>query len=89
MLIFTIVDRVSGKAGNLFCADNIEEGKRLFYDTLAHAQEGTLFSTHPDDFNLYSLATFDAKEVEIVNPESVLVAKGEDRLKLSSEGVAA
>lgn len=74
--IFTIVDAVSEKAGNIFTCDTIAEAERQFTDALKNASEGSLFRTHPQDFSLLLLGEFDDKKFEIVNPKSLKITEG-------------
>ena len=74
--IFTIVDRVSEKAGNIFTADTIAEAERQFNDALKHATDGSLFKSHPEDFSLRLLGEFDEKKIEIVDTKSVKITDG-------------
>lgn len=74
--IFTIVDRVSEKAGNIFTADTIAEAERQFNDALKHATDGSLFKSHPEDFSLRLLGEFDDKKIEIVDTKSVKITDG-------------
>lgn len=74
--IFTIVDRVSEKAGNIFTADTISEAERQFNDALKHATDGSLFKSHPEDFSLRLLGEFDDKSIEILNTKSVKITDG-------------
>jgi len=76
MFIFTIFDRVSEKAGNIFCTETIGEAERQFHDALKNSQEGSLFRTHPQDFSLRLLGEFDDKKVEIVNTKSQEITSG-------------
>lgn len=76
MKIFTIRDRVSQKAGNIFTCANIGEAERQFKDALANSVEGSLFRSHPQDFDLYYLGDFDADTVQISNPQSTIVSEG-------------
>lgn len=76
MFIFTIYDRVSEKAGNIFTCATLGEAERQFHDALKNAQEGSLFRSHPEDFSLHKLGSFDEKLLEIVDVESVKVAVG-------------
>ena len=74
--IFTIIDRVSEKAGNIFTADTIAEAERQFNDALKHATDGSLFKSHPEDFSLRLLGEFDDKKIEIVDTKSVKITDG-------------
>ena len=75
--IFTIYDTVSERAGNIFTTDTVGEAERQFHDALKTAQEGSLFRTHPQDFELKKLGEFDDKKVEIINTQSVIITKGQ------------
>lgn len=75
--IFTIYDTVSERAGNIFCTDTVGEAERQFHDALKNAQEGSLFRTHPQDFQLKKLGEFDDKLVEISNTQSTVITKGQ------------
>lgn len=74
--IFTIVDKVSEKAGNIFTTDTVAEAERQFHDALKNAQDGSLFKTHPQDFSLRLLGEFDDKKIEIINVKSVQITEG-------------
>lgn len=63
--IFTIRDTVSEKAGNIFTTGTIGEAERQFYDALKNAQEGSLFRSHPLDFELHLLGEFDEDTLRI------------------------
>lgn len=76
MYIFTIYDRVSEKAGNIFTTSTIGEAERQFRDALENAQEGSLFRTHPQDFSLHLLGEFDQDNLSIVNTKSQEITKG-------------
>lgn len=76
MYIFTIFDRVSEKAGNIFTTATIGEAERQFHDALQNSQEGSLFRTHPQDFSLRLLGEFDEKTVEIVDTKSQIITSG-------------
>jgi len=76
MKIFTIVDAVSEKAGNIFTTETIGEAERQFHDALKNSQPGSLFNTHPEDFSLILLGEFDEKTYEIVNTDAQKIAKG-------------
>jgi hypothetical protein len=76
MYIFTIFDSVSEKAGNIFTTATIGEAERQFHDALENAQEGSLFSTHPEDFSLHLLGQFDESKMEIVDTKKQEITKG-------------
>ena len=76
MYIFTIYDRVSEKAGNIFTTSTIGEAERQFRDALENAQEGSLFRTHPQDFSLHLLGEFDETEMKIVDTKAQQITKG-------------
>lgn len=75
-LIFTILDKVSEKPGNLFTAETVGEAERQFHDALKNAQEGSLFRTHPQDFSLHKIGEFDEKTLTITCTESQKIASG-------------
>lgn len=74
--LFTIVDTVSEKAGNIFQTETIGEAERQFLDALKNAQEGSLFRTHPQDFVLMLLGSWDDKLYKIVDTDAKTIAKG-------------
>jgi len=76
MKIFTIFDRVSEKAGNIFCCATVGEAERQFYDALQNSQEGSLFRTHPQDFSLHFLGDFDEKSISILNNKTSEICSG-------------
>lgn len=88
MYIFTIFDRVSEKAGNIFTCSTLAEGERQFIDALQNSQVGSLFRTHPDDFSLRLLGEFDPEKVEITDTKSVEVAKGQPLAPLPADASA-
>lgn len=85
MYIFTIYDRVSEKAGNIFTTATIGEAERQFHDALQRSQEGSLFRTHPEDFSLHLLGEFDADKLLITDVKSQEIASGK---KLPAEAAA-
>jgi hypothetical protein len=76
MYIFTIFDKVSEKAGNIFTTATIGEAERQFRDALENAADGSLFRTHPQDFSLELIGQFDPDKVEIISTEKTTVTKG-------------
>jgi len=74
--LFTIVDAVSEKAGNIFQTETIGEAERQFHDALKNAQAGSLFHTHPQDFSLWLIGEFDDKAMEITNTEKRKITVG-------------
>ena len=76
MKIFTIFDKVSEKAGNIFTCATIGEAERQFYDALENSQAGSLFRTHPQDFSLHLLGEFDEKPISITNAKSQEICAG-------------
>lgn len=74
--IFTIVDKVSEKAGNIFSVDTVAEAERQFHDALKNAPKGSLFESHPQDFSLIYLGDFDDKKYIIENNQSTVIAAG-------------
>jgi len=76
MYIFTIYDKISEKAGNIFTTSTIGEAERQFHDALENAQEGSLFRTHPQDFTLNMLGEFDETKMKIVDTKSQVITKG-------------
>lgn len=75
--LFTIVDAISEKAGNIFTCDTIAEAERQFYDALKNAQDGSLFKTHPTDFSLMLVGQFNDKSFQIVDAgHSTAIATG-------------
>lgn len=80
MYIFTIVDKVSEKAGNIFTTETIGEAERQFHDAIANAVDGSLFKTHPQDFSLELLGEFDPKIVEITDTETKTITYGKNPL---------
>lgn len=80
MKIFTIVDKISEKAGNIFTTDTVGEAERQFFDALKNSVEGSLFRTHPQDFSLLYLGDFDEKTYLISNTQSTVVAVGKPNL---------
>lgn len=76
MKIFTIFDRVSEKAGNIFTCATIGEAERQFHDALENSQAGSLFRTHPQDFSLHLLGEFDEKSISITNAKSQEICAG-------------
>ena len=86
MKIFTIFDRVSEKAGNIFCCATVGEAERQFHDALQNSQDGSLFRTHPQDFSLHYLGEFDEKSITITDTKSTQICAGKP---LPSAGSAA
>lgn len=76
MKIFTIFDRVSEKAGNIFTTSTIGEAERQFHDALTNSQEGSLFRTHPQDFSLILLGEFDPDKIEITETSKQTICVG-------------
>jgi hypothetical protein len=87
MYIFTIYDQISEKAGNIFTTSTIGEAERQFIDALRNAQEGSLFRTHPQDFELVLLGSFDEDKVSITDTKKQIITTG--KKAIPSEGVAA
>lgn len=86
--IFTIYDRISEKAGNIFTTETIGEAERQFHDALKNAQPGSLFRTHPQDFSLHKLGEFDEKKLRIVSPQTTKIADGKPENSVPTEGSA-
>jgi len=78
MYIFTIFDKVSEKAGNIFTTETIGEAERQFNDALKNAQEGSLFRTHPTDFSLHLVGQFDEKTLSIVDTKTQQITVGKN-----------
>lgn len=78
--LFTIVDKISEKAGKPFIAETLGEAERTFTDALKHAPEGSLFNSHPQDFSLIYLGDFDDKNYSVSNPQTTVVAVGKPNL---------
>ena len=76
MFIFTIYDKISEKAGNIFTTSTIGEAERQFHDALDNAQDGSLFKTHPQDFSLHILGEFNEAEMKITDTKSQEITKG-------------
>lgn len=76
MKIFTIYDRVSEKAGNIFTTATIGEAERQFHDALTNSQDGSLFRTHPQDFSLILLGEFDPDKTEITETTKQTICAG-------------
>lgn len=76
MYIFTIFDKTSEKAGNIFTTSTIGEAERQFHDALQNAQEGSLFRTHPEDFSLHLLGEFSETEMKIVDTKTQEITTG-------------
>lgn len=77
MHIFTIFDRVSKKAGNIFTTATIGEAERQFKDALQNAQKGSLFNTHPQDFSLHLLGEFDPSTLKITKVTDQEILSGD------------
>lgn len=75
--IFTLLDTVSNKMGNIFITDTVGEAERQFKDAQVYSEEGSVLRTHPDDFALVLLGEIDVLTQEIINVEKRLIAKGE------------
>lgn len=78
--IFTIVDKISEKAGNVFTVDTLAEAERQFFDALKNAAKGSLFESHPQDFSLVLMGDFDDKTYSISNTQTTVVAVGKPNL---------
>ncbi len=76
MYIFTILDQISEKAGNIFTTDTIGEAERQFTDALKNAADGSLFRSHPQDFSLILLGQFNDKSIEITDVSNQTIAQG-------------
>ncbi len=80
MHIFTIYDTIAERAGNLFMTNTMAEAERQFKDAIIHAQDGSLFKTHPESFELYKIGKFDPSIPTIQDPDTQLIMKGKDAL---------
>lgn len=74
--IFTITDKVSEKAGNIFTNNTLAEAERQFHDALSTSAPGSLFKSHPQDFSLVYLGDFDDKTFSISNNQTTVIAVG-------------
>ena len=53
--IFTLLDTVSNKMGNIFITDTVGEAERQFKDAQKYSEDGSVLRTHPDDFALIKI----------------------------------
>lgn len=76
MKIFTIIDSISGKAGNLFTAQSLAEAERQFHDALNFSDDKSLFKTHPEDFYLRFICDYDDLAGTVSNNNPTEVTRG-------------
>lgn len=84
--VFTIYDTVAQRSGPLFSADTIGEAERQFTATIERAQDGSLFKTHPQDYQLWYLGEYDIRTPSLQSHKAVLVTDGSKILKSTTKG---
>lgn len=74
--LFTVFDTVAGRAGPPFQFETIGEAERYFLDGLKNAQQGSLWASHPESFDLYCIGDYDNKTMRLTFTEPMLIIKG-------------
>lgn len=88
MYIFTIFDTVAQRGGNLFMTNTMGEAERQFTDAIVHAQDGSLFKTHPESFQLWFLGEFREDMPflhDIDEPKNIMEGKAALEMALSDK----
>lgn len=76
MFIFTIYDTVAERAGNLFMTFTMSEAERQFKDAILSAQQGSLFNSHPESFQLWLVGEFDEHKPLVFDTRTTMVMEG-------------
>ncbi|WNK13442.1 MAG: nonstructural protein [Microvirus sp.] len=74
-LIFSVYDRAHGAYANPFYVPTIALAMRSFRDEVNRAERDNLMYTHPEDFELVHLGSWDERTGTFDNIESVCIAK--------------
>lgn len=76
--IFSIKDRAVDGFGDLFVQPSTQHATRFFADLVNDTTPTSMIAKHPDDFDLYSLGTYDEASGLIKASNPVLVSRGKD-----------
>lgn len=88
LYLFTIFDTKSLAAGPIFTTKTVAEGERQFNDAMTYqAPEGSLWRTHPEDFQLVLIGEFDDRDPLITNTTKTIIATGK-KPEISTEVTA-
>lgn len=76
--IFAIKDRAVDGFGDLFVQPSTQHAIRFFADLVNDTNPTSMIAKHPDDFDLYSVGTYDESNA-LINVSAVsLVSRGKD-----------
>lgn len=66
LFIMSVRDIKADSFGQPFCATSIGQAVRSFGDEVNRAAQDNLLYLHPDDFELFSIGSFDTDDASIV-----------------------
>lgn len=77
LFVFAVRDRASDQYGNPMFLISAGQAIRSFSDEVNRVAQDNMMYAHPDDFDLYSLGSFDTNtgEFEVSKPEQVAIGK--------------
>lgn len=78
--VFCIYDVVAKRAGPLFTVDTVGEAERQFLTTIQRAQEGSLFKSHPQDYELWMIGEYDIHSPSLMPSSPMRITSGADAL---------
>jgi len=77
-VVCAVRDRASDTFGRPFFVIAIGQAIRSFTDEINRASADNSFNSHPEDFDLYEIGTFDDDSGDLVSIKPRMVAVGKD-----------